>query len=514
MKREDIQAIYDKGLDAVVALVAAFEQIFQQQALQIAALTERVKQLKSQIKTNSRGNSKPPSSDGLKRTKSLRKKTGKKSSAQKGHPGHTLEMVDHPDKVELHRVTRCRCCGASLTGKPSESVERRQVVDTPPLKLETTEHRAEQKTCHICGAVNKADFPDGVNQPAQYGPRIKALASYMNQYQLIPYDRVEEFFKDLFGQPFSEGSLFTANQVLYESLAGFEQETKRRILSEPVINCDETGARVEGKNHWLHVASKPELTFYGIHQKRGSDAMDEMAILPFYSGIAKHDCLYAYFKYKGCNHSLCNAHHLRELTWVIENLNQVWAQQMYDLLLDAKAAVDEAKENSKTSLELEQLTGFLSRYSSVIALGYEENPFFEAWPPPKGKRGKPKKTKLRNLLERLDKYQTETLNFMFDFRIPMDNNLAERCLRPGALGRKSYYGTHSEWSGRLLASSMSVLQTAEKHNLNSLAYLRYYLDACARSGGPPPDLERFLPWNIPAEIIREYGMRSGREHPG
>jgi hypothetical protein len=98
--------------------------------------------------------------------------------------------------------------------------------------------------------------------------------------------------------------------------------------------------------------------------------------------------------------------------------------------------------------------------------------------------------------------------------VPMDNNLAERCLRPGALGRKSYYGTHSEWSGRRLASSMSVLQTVEKHNLNSLAYLRYYLDACARSGGPPPDLERFLPWNIPDEIIREYGMRSGREHPG
>ena len=155
----------------MVDLVAAFEQIFQQQALQIAALTERVKQLENQINTNSKNSSKPPSSDGFARTKSLRKKTGKKSGAQKGHPGHTLEMVDHPDKVELHRVTRCRCCGASLAGQPAESVERRQVVDIPPLKLEVTEHRAEQKTCQICGAVNKAAFPDGVNPAGAVRPR-------------------------------------------------------------------------------------------------------------------------------------------------------------------------------------------------------------------------------------------------------------------------------------------------------------------------------------------------------
>jgi transposase/uncharacterized coiled-coil protein SlyX len=472
VKREDIQAIYDKGIDAVADLIAAFEQIFQQQAMQIAALTERVKQLESQINTNSKNSGKPPSSDGLKRTKSLRKKSGKKSGAQKGHPGHTLEMVDHPDKVELHRVTRCRCCGASLTGKPSESVERRQVVDTPPLKLEATEYQAEQKTCHICGTVNKADFPDGVNQPVQYGPRIKSLATYMNQYQLIPYDRVEEFFKDLFGQPFSEGSLFTANQVLYESLEGFEQETKRRILSEPVINCDETGARVEGKNHWLHVASTPELTFYGIHQKRGSDAMDEMGILPFYTGIAKHDCLYAYFKYKGCNHSLCNAHYLRELTWVIENLNQVWAQQMYDLLLDAKTAVDEAKDNAKTHLELEQLTGFLSRYNSIITLGYKENPFFEAWPPPKGKRGKPKRTKPRNLLERLDKYRTETLNFMFDFRIPFDNNQAERDLRMTKVQQKISGGFRSLQGARIFCRIRGYISTVKKSSVPVLDAIR------------------------------------------
>ena len=211
------------------------------------------------------------------------------------------------------------------------------MVDIPPLKLEVTEHRAEQKTCHICGAVNKAAFPDGVNQPVQYGPQVKALAVYLNQYQLIPYDRVEEFFKDLFGQPFSEGSLFTANQVCYEALEGFEQETRQKILNEPVINCDETGARVEGRTalaaRGLHTGTSPATASI---KSVALTPWIEMGILPFYTGIAKHDCLHAYFKYKNCSHSLCNAHHLRELTWVIENERQVWAQQMYELLLDCQ----------------------------------------------------------------------------------------------------------------------------------------------------------------------------------
>ena len=347
MKREEFQAIYDQGPDAVFAFVETL-------IAQTAVLSARVKELESRINTNSRNSGKPPSSDGLARTKSLRKKSGKKSGAQKGHPGHTLEMTSKPDKIEVHRVTQCQHCGASLPGS-AESFERRQVVDTPPLKLEITEHQIEQKTCPVCGVCNKASFPESVKRPVQYGPMIKALAVYMNQYQLIPYDRVEELFEDLFGQPFSEGSLFTANGICYEALEGAEQEIKRQILSAPVINCDETGAQVEGKTRWLHVAGTSELTCYNIHQKRGSDGMDDMGILPFYTGICKHDGLNSYFKYKNCYHSLCNDHHLRELKWVIENERQTWAQQMYDLLLNAKAAVDEAKDNSKTCLEMNQL---------------------------------------------------------------------------------------------------------------------------------------------------------------
>ena len=135
IKDEEILAVYNQGPDAVITLV---RELFKSFELQVAVLDARIKHLEDQINTNSRNSGKPPSSDGLARTKSQRKKSGKKSGAQKGHPGHTLEMVDHPDKTQRRKVTECHDCGACLADQPVESIERRQVVDTPPLKLEVT----------------------------------------------------------------------------------------------------------------------------------------------------------------------------------------------------------------------------------------------------------------------------------------------------------------------------------------------------------------------------------------
>jgi transposase len=467
---KEIREAYEKGPEAVIALI---KNLFKGFELTVAVLEARIRQLEGQINTNSKNSGKPPSSDGLARTKSLRKKSGKKSGAQKGHRGHTLEMVDHPDRIEALKVERCRCCGSSLADRRAEAIERRQVFDTPPQKLIVTEYRAERKTCLTCGALNKASFPEGISQPAQYGPEIKSLAVYLNQYHLIPYERVTELLADVFGQPIAEGTLFAANEAVYEALECPEQEVKQQLLASPVIDVDETGARVEGKTQWLHTVSTPSLTCYSIHERRGTDAMDEMGILPFYTGIAKHDFWKPYFKYS-CVHSLCNDHHLRELTWVMENLSQDWAGQMKDLLLAIKAAVDEARDNSETHLKLEQLVDFESRYSRIIAFGYEENPFFEVWEPkPKSKRrGRIKKTKARNLLERLDKHRTEALNFMYDFRIPFGNNLAERDIRMTKVQQKISGGFRSLQGARIFCRIRGYISTIKKNSVPVLGAIR------------------------------------------
>ncbi len=168
MKREEIQAVYDLGADALLALVEQLFAMIHEQQSQLAALTTRVKELEDRLATNSHNSSKPPSSDAFnKQTKSLRQPSTKKSGGQPGHPGKTLLKVENPDHIIVHRVAQCLSCGTALGLLPAADYEARQVFDLPPLQLEVSEHRAEIKSCPGCGAANTAPFPQAVSKGVQ-----------------------------------------------------------------------------------------------------------------------------------------------------------------------------------------------------------------------------------------------------------------------------------------------------------------------------------------------------------
>lgn len=420
MKREDIIAACVTNPDAVADLVESLMAT-------VSELVERVKILEDQVNKNSRNSSKPPSTDGFNKPKSQRRKSGKPAGGQNGHPGHTLKMVANPDHTVVHPVSCCSGCGSSLEQTPVKGYERRQVFDLPPIRVETTEHKAEKKVCPHCGCQNRASFPAGVQQPVQYGPQLKAVAVYLNQYQLLPYERTSELFADLFNHNLSQATLVNANQACYLSLADAEEKVKQLIQASPVVNCDETGVRIEGKLNWLHVVSTEKVTHYAVHAKRGHTATQEIGILPEFSGVAVHDSWKPYYQY-GFQHALCNAHHLRELTGILEQDKQEWPREMIELLLEIKKAVEQAKVSGKSHLTSIQIEDFLQRYGQIIEKGLAENPPPDPGDKP-GKRGKKKQSKAKNLLDRLDEHRREVLAFMYDFRIPFDNNQAERDIR-------------------------------------------------------------------------------------
>ncbi len=334
---EEVRFAARQGEEAVVelvfGLVSNWVGVLQQ-------LEERIQALEDQLAKNSNNSSKPPSSDGLKkpsRNRSLRKSNGRKSGGQPGHKGHTLEMHTHPDKVQVHRVACCQHCQKSLADTPAKKYERRQVFDLPPLQIEVTEHQAEIKDCPHCGQANKAEFPTGVSQPVQYGPGLKAQMVYFSQYHFVSLERVAEIFADLYGQSISEGTVVEACQSTAEQIDGINQQVKQQLTErEAITHHDETGARVAGKLHWLHSTSTDRLTYYQIHPKRGSLALDAIDILPKRKGKVIHDDYSSYFKYKNVFHAVCNAHHLRELKFIHEQYGQDWAKAMVELLLEIK----------------------------------------------------------------------------------------------------------------------------------------------------------------------------------
>jgi transposase len=482
MTRGQAQAIYRAGEETVVRVllemdarlheavhaIQALEHQVQDLTRRLEAGERRVRQLEEQVAKDSHNSSKPPSSDGLSKPKpkSLRPSSERPTGGQPGHPGQTLRMVEKPDRTVRHPVERCSGCGRSLAQQVPDRVERRQVFDLPEPKLEITEHQAEVKTC-ACGCLNRAAFPPEAAAPVQYGLRVKSVAVYLKEYQLLPFDRLTEIMRDLFAcDTFSEGTLANFGAACSRRLEPVDEIIRAQAAAAEVAGFDETGVRATGSLHWLHTVSTRWLTWYFAHKRRGREAMDAADILPDFRGRAVHDFWSSYLKYD-CDHAFCNAHLLRELIFQWEEQEQKWAKSMIDHLLAIKTAVDTARTSGFAALPDVDLDGFHTHYVRIVEAGYAQNPPAEpsGGPPRRGRR---KQSKVRNLLDRFRDHPDSILAFMHDFSVPFDNNLSERDLRMMKL-RQKISGTFRSLDALVAFCRIrGYVSTARKNELNPL----------------------------------------------
>ena len=436
---------------------------------EIAQLRQRIRELEALLKQNS-GNSNWPSSRDKSRKrpkpKSLRSKTGRKAGGQEGHKGHSLKFNPEPDVIETHRPVRCGHCYAPLADEMAASeVTKRQVFDLPPLRFVTIEHQAETVLCPCCGQATTADFPPDVTNPVQYGSQLKRLAVYLRNEQFIPYERSRQMMADLFALPISTGSLQNFVETAAERVKSVTAAIKAAVITADVGHADETGFRINGQRHWLHTVSTAELTYFAPHRRRGQAATDDIGILPLFTGTLVHDAWATYFKYPRMTHALCNAHHLRDLTAIVENDQQQWAALMILFLLAAKQQVDEAREAGERELPADQSERIHQLYEAIVSLGLAENPLPDA-KPPAARRGRRKKTKARNLVERFENHKVAILRFVHDFKVPFDNNLAERDIRMMKVQQK-VSGCFRSWAGaEQFCHLRSYISTIRKQGLN------------------------------------------------
>ena len=460
------------GLDQLVEWVLGLEAKLRQAHREIGTLRREVQELRGRLALNSRNSGKPPASDGLAKAapkpKSLRARTGRRPGGQHGHMGRTLQPVARPDQVRVHPLDRCPCgaCpGHSLRAVPVLDYEKRQVFELPHQPLEVTEHRAEIKCCPLSGRQVTAPFPAGVMAPAQYGPRFKAQMVYFNDEHFIPYQRLTRVCEDLYGQPLSEATIVAANQRAYEQLAPFEQRVVELLPQAPVNHVDESGLRVAKTLHWLHVVSNPALTFYGVHPKRGREAMDYFDILPHCTHWLIHDHWKPYFTYDQCLHALCNEHHLRELKFLYEEHQEDWAQAMSTLLLDRLAY-----RKDHGVLDQAQFRKLQVQYHAILSQGRRRHP---------RRTDRGAQSKAANLLTRLEDFDLNVLAFTIFEEVPFTNNGAERDIRMEKTRQKVSGCFRTLHGARVFARIRSYISTCRKQGQNILDALEK-----AIMGGP------------------------------
>ncbi len=457
LSEAEIRAVYAEGEEAVVSLVTQLME-------RLTKVETQVSELKGRLGKTSRNSHKPPSGDGFgKRTKSLRRKSDKSSGGQPGHRGHTLEWSSDPDFVTPHEVTVCSGCGESLVSVPVDEVLARQVVDIRPIESLVTEHQVEVKRGPKCGQSTQGSFPAEASTVVQYGPRLKAMMVYLMEGQLLPSHRACEVLKDLMNVSVSDGTFYTTRDQCFEHLGPIEATIKQAIEASEVVHFDETSLRVNQRLWWLHVASTNGLTYYFVHPKRGQVAMEAMGVLPEVEGKAVHDGWKSYPLYD-CEHFLCNAHHLRELQYMLERYGQWWAFQLSLLLVTIHTHLESLKAQGKQRVSIEDLAAFESRYDAILEQGFAQNPM----PPPSKpkKRGRPKRPPPLNLLKRLRNQKVSVLGFMYDFSIPFDNNQAERDLRMMKLKQKISGCFRSEDGAKQFCRIRGYLATLRKQGHN------------------------------------------------
>ena len=399
---------------------------------QIAMLLDKIAELEARLNKNSRNSNKPPSSDGLQKKPRQKpafpRKKGKKSGGQAGHRGKTLEMVSTADHINSLLPSQC-ACGQNLDKSSGKVVETRQVFDLPEPKLEVTEHRKLACICPSCGGYNEGKFPADVRAHVQYGTGVQALVVLLNVAFKLPLNKIQSLFSDLYGYAINDSTIIKATQKCHEQLATSEQIIKKKLLGSLVVHFDETGMRIAGKLQWLHTACSKAFTYLFVHPKRGKDALeDEESILPDFTNWAVHDCWRSYFNFAQCLHAICGAHILRELQALKEKEIQ-WASWFKRYLL----ALYKLSDQGKSALSPAQQQKAFKVFDTIWKYADQIEPQPQKT---KGKRGRPKATKGRNLLIRLKEHQDALLAFAIHQEVPFTNNEGERDLRPAKTKQK------------------------------------------------------------------------------
>src|SRR3990167_6921525 len=422
--------------------------------------------LEKSTKKNNKNSSKPSSQTEKDESALTNTGTNGKGKQESNAVANNTRTVE---SVTISKVSRCDVCGQDLRNVACEHTERRTMIDILFEKV-IKQVEAEIKQCITCNSTVKGKFPSDMPGLLQYGNGLKAYIINLLVCQMISLNRVQKMVKSIIGEILSEASLLKYVLRLHLALAQWETTSIEQILQSRAMNVDETSLRVDKKNYWIHVYSAGEITLKFLHRRRGTEAIDEINIIPRYSGSIIHDCWFSYLSYNNCDHGLCGSHIVRELTCIIESNGYSWASNMKALLLETCKKVSKRK---KKKLSEKQYANLQKRYRNIITRVEAELPAIPA--KPNVKRGKIAKSDAHNLWERLRDYESSVLLFAKRSEVSFTNNRAERDLRMSKVKQKVSGCFRKELYAKAYCRISSYLQTMANKGHNPLIAIQMAL---------------------------------------
>ena len=380
-----------------------------------------------------------------------------------------MKLMHEPDAYILHEPKECAFCpGAKQCNANTEVRETRYEIDITVV-TNIIAHQIIQKQCRLTSKAITGCFPHGINGTMQYGANLEALAVSLNTAGMLSINRTHEILSGVFGVPISCGTISAMVSGCAQSVSAAVKAIKEAAIDEPVLHSDETGTRVDAQTAWAHTACTDRLTYIAVHENRGKKGMDAIGILPLHTGTVIHDCWMPYFLYEDVRHGLCNAHLLRELTAVLENSKQGWAQSLIDLLLQMKRTKEKLILKNRLKPTAYFLRHYSRAYDGILKKALKKNPV-----PARGmaQKGRPKRGTVGALVDRLITHKEKFLLFFTDFTVPFDNNRAERDIRMFKVKRKVSGCFRTMEGAHNFAAIMSYIGTARKHGLSAFRAIK------------------------------------------
>jgi len=450
----------DKDKDELIDIILSLQSLVESLVDKVSSLEKEVSRLKKP--TTSRNSSLPPSKDlSSARYPKRRSGGGGKTGGQAGHPGHTLKMSTTPDVIREHYPSPgCPGCGRVFSPTEWDVLEKRQVVDIPPIKAIVTEHRSYGVECG-CGYCHKGEFPSTVKAPVQYGNNLCSLVSYLSVRQFVPMARLSELVGSITDISMSQGTVSNILDRVARSFLPLYEGIRESVAGSDVVGGDETGLRVNGRKRWGWTWQTTGETYVACSKTRGYDTLLEHFPKGFPGAVYVSDSLGAQLKTPAKSHQLCLAHITRELALFIEKDKSRWAGQMKETLSSAMELKKRMRDIDYH--ECAERDALLNRFDLLV-----------------GQTVAHETKKEHALQKRLAKYRHEMFTFLFEPEVPAHNNASERAIRNIKVKQKVSGEFRSERGAEIFAIIRSVVDTLLKKGANPLPELAFALNVAAR----------------------------------